>query len=71
MNATLGAVTQLRVLSALNPTFQGDPIAAQGLVDNVIAAPEPAESVLLAAGLALVGLLARRRAKTERRRLRG
>ena len=62
VNATLGAVTQLRVISAANPTFQGDVITAQGLVDNVIAAPEPAESVLLSAGLALVGLLARRRA---------
>lgn len=61
VNATLGAVTQLRVISALNPTFQGDVIAAQGLVDNVIAAPEPAQSILLAAGLALVGLLQRRR----------
>ncbi len=62
VNATLAAVTQLRVISAANPTFQGDVITAQGLVDNVIAAPEPAQSILLAAGLALVGLLPRRRA---------
>jgi hypothetical protein len=61
VNATLGAVTQLRVISAANPTFMGDVILAQGLVDNVIAAPEPAESVLLASGLALLVLLSRGR----------
>jgi hypothetical protein len=37
VNATLSAVTQLRVISALNPTFQGDIIAAQGLIDNLVA----------------------------------
>ncbi len=67
VNATLAAVTQLRVISAVNPTFQGDPIVAQGLVDNVIAVPEPAQSLLLAAGLPLVGLLQRRRAVVSRR----
>ena len=71
VNATLAAVTQLRVISAVNPTFQGDPIVAQGQVDNVIAVPEPAESVLLVSGLALLALLQRRRAKIEWRRLRG
>jgi hypothetical protein len=57
VNATLAAVSQLRVISAANPAFQGDVIAAQGLVDNVIALPEPAESLMLAAGLGLLGLL--------------
>jgi hypothetical protein len=71
VNATFAAVTQLRVISALNPTFQGDAIVAQGLVDNVIAVPEPAEWLLLAAGLPIVALLQHRRARIEQRRLRG
>ena len=49
------------MISAVIPAFQGDPIVAQGLFDNIIAVPEPAEWMLLAAGLPLVGLLQRRR----------
>ncbi len=56
VNATLAAVTQLRVISALNPTFQGDAIVAQGLVDNVIAGPEPESVPALPVG-GLVGLV--------------
>ncbi len=67
VNATLAAVSQLRLHSAVNPTWRGDIIVAQGLVDNVIAVPEPAQSLLLAAGLPLVGLLQRRRAVVSRR----
>jgi hypothetical protein len=64
VEATLGAVFEMRVISAASPTFQGDAIAAQGLIDNVIAAPEPGGSVLLASGLALLALLSRRRRAT-------
>jgi len=35
VNATLAAVTSLRVISAVSPSFMGDVIAAQGLIDNV------------------------------------
>jgi len=35
VGATLAAVTSLRVISAASPTFQGDVITAQGLIDNV------------------------------------
>jgi hypothetical protein len=70
VNATLGAVSQLRVISAANPTFQGDVVAAQGLVDNVTAAPEPTKSVLLASGLALLVLLSRRRQIQPQHRVR-
>ena len=41
VNATLAAVTQLRLISAVAPAFEGDVIAAQGLIDNVAAGPEP------------------------------
>ncbi len=55
VNATLSAVTQLRVISAVSPTFEGDPIATQGLMDNVIAGPVPVLVPALPVG-ALVAL---------------
>lgn len=36
LNATLGAVTSMRVISAASPSFMGDAIVAQGLIDNVL-----------------------------------
>ena len=63
VNATLGAVSQLRLISAAGPTFGGDAIVAQGLVDNVVAAPEPGAAALLSSGLALLLLLSRRRGR--------
>ena len=50
VNATLAAVTQLRLISAAAPAFQGDPIATQGLIDNVTAGPEPELIPALPAG---------------------
>jgi hypothetical protein len=59
VNATLGGVTQLRLLSAALPSFMGDVIAAQLLADNIVAVPEPSQPALLAAGLASLLTLAR------------
>jgi hypothetical protein len=57
LNATLGSLTELRLISAAVPSFMGDPIVAQLLVDNVLV-PEPSKPALLAAGLAvLLGLV--------------
>ena len=61
VNATLAAVIQLRVISAANPTFQGDAVAAQGLVDNVTAPLEdpglPAVPALGPGALAVLAVL--------------
>lgn len=63
--ATLADVAELRLLSAANPNYRGDTIEAQLLVDNIIALPEPSRSVLLAAGLATLLILARWRPHTR------
>ena len=57
VNTTLASVFQFRILSAQSPSFRGDSILAQGLVDNVMAVPEPSALLLLAASLASVSLL--------------
>ncbi len=63
VNATLSAVTQLRVISAVSPSFLGDPILAQGLIDNVtaagpVSAPVPSANPLsIAMLLSLLGLV--------------
>ena len=57
VSATLASVTELRIISAVNPTFTGDSILANGLVDNVTAVPEPSEIFLLVTSLATVSLL--------------
>ena len=57
VNTTLASVVQFRILSAVNPVFEGDSIPLQGLVDNIMAVPEPSALLLLAASLISVGLL--------------
>jgi hypothetical protein len=63
VNLTLSGMTQLRLISAASPSFMGDSIAAQLLVDNVEALPEPSKPVLLLAGSVAVLILGRRRAR--------
>ena len=60
VNATLASLTQLRVLSAATPAWQGDRLAAELHVDNIRAVPEPATLYLLAlAGLSGLWFLRR------------
>jgi hypothetical protein len=61
VNATLGNAFQLRLISAVAPSFMGDPIVAQLLVDNIEAVPEPGVLLSLGPGLMLLGWLDRRR----------
>ena len=52
VDATLASLTQLRVLSAATPAWQGDRLPGALHVDNIRAVPEPATLYLLAlAGL--------------------
>lgn len=48
----LTQVSQLRILHSTVISFRGEPIAAQLLVDNVVALPEPALSLQLGCALA-------------------
>lgn len=57
VNTTLASVFEFRILSAQSPSFTGDSIDALGLVDNVMAVPEPSALLLFVASLASVGLL--------------
>jgi hypothetical protein len=72
VGATLSAVTELRLTHSVLPGFQGDPIAAQLLVDNVTAplpVALPSSSVagilVLASALALWGRHIIRRPSTD------
>lgn len=64
VGATLANATELRILSAASPAFIGDAIAAQLLVDNLVAVPEPSELWLIAAGVST--LVALRRLRSSR-----
>jgi hypothetical protein len=50
-------VTQLRLLHAVAVSFRGEPIAAQLLVDNVVAVPEPAFLLQLGCAISALGAL--------------
>jgi len=59
--STLGNVTQLRFTSAEGPTFRGDPIEAELLLDNIEAVPEPGTVTMLAIGVLAFSARASRR----------
>ena len=57
--ATLAGITEIRILSAAAPSWQGETVAAELHVDNIRAIPEPATLGLLA--IAALGCLRFRR----------
>ncbi len=57
--ATMGGVTEARLLSAASPSWRGDSVAASLSVDNIQAVPEP-RLVSLLTGLFLFGFLGAR-----------
>lgn len=61
VDAVLGSVSLIRLVHSPEPEFPGPPVSALLGVDNITAVPEPGSIGLLAAGLAGLGLRARRR----------
>ncbi len=60
-NAALTQVTQLRILHSNSVSFRGEAIAAELLVDNVVALPEPSLPLQLGVALGSLALLQRYR----------
>ena len=54
-DSVFGSISQIRILSSLQPEFSGDLIAATVGVDNITAVPEPETIVLLVFGVLLLG----------------